>query len=873
MTISMSTLVQIQVFGILLLYLFMTVCIPAAIFGVQMRDKYSFTYRFFAYFVTGNIFIVTLTYILALAKLNNGFAYWFFTILLCVLLYGKTHGIKLKDAFERTVYSTQVVATGAIGPKTLVHNILKNIGFQFRAAGRWIVRVIFKNIIEWICLLAALTFVGYRFAANFITNWGWMTSDMPVHAFWVNSIANGKVFVSGIYPFGYHCLLYYFYQMFGIDSYVMLRVFGFSIVMLIILGTYGFMHYLCKSRFLPIITIVAWMGLNIWEPDNFTRYYSSLPQEFGMIFLFPSFIFVFEFFRQQRKLPKEKGMWKKWDESKRSLVFFAFGFSLALSGHFYITIVQGFLIIGIVIAFFWDLFKPRYFVPIMLSGFLALFLSIAPMLYAGLVLKTPLEGSLRWGMSVMKGTVDDPDSGSADKAKEKKEKKQKKSEKEANFDTDGDMVADAYVEDLASVGNVVEVNTSDGRVFYMSMSETDTAMTDNVDAMGDKDDKSESQKGESSAGVSDSSSSGSGAGNAAPAAQTKPKKTSKIQKIVQKFKNLPRTFIFVREATDKRMQGSLLSPASKDVGVFEDLNYWIWVAMVVCAGVGLLCVLGDSVYGRAMIAFAIFAGLCMAMTISDNLGIPQLIESYRARIFATQAYCMLVVFAVDACLAITLGWFKRTTIPINFAGLLVLGGFVYICYTHNAYILEPYYYNALETNGAITCITNIIENNAPQTYTIVSANDEIHMIELHGFHYELGRMLTDIEKVSSYSKITIPTEKIYFFIEKVPIDYGSDYEGSGQAVSAIGAAKPLPDTNYSSAYQRENRWILMSKMYYWAKAFQQQYPNEMYVFYEDDQFICYCLNQDPYCLFNLSLYYGFNKKEVIDLKSILSGEN
>ena len=856
---SMSTVVQIQVFGILALYLFLTVSVPAAIFGVKLRDKYSFTYRFFAYFVTGNIFVVTLTYILALLHINSRFAYWFFTVFLCAIFYAKFHGIKFGDAFEHTVYQTQVIATGAIGPKTLVHNILWSIGRKIRLALRWIVQVILKNIVEWICLLAALVFVGYRFGANFLTNWGWMTSDMPVHAFWVNSIANGKVFVSGIYPFGYHCLLYYFYQMFGIDAYVMLRVFGFSIVMMIILGTYGFMHYLCKSRFLPIITIVAWMGLNIWNSDNFTRYYSSLPQEFGMIFLFPSFIFVFEFFRQQRKLPKEKGMWKKWDESKMSLLFFAFGFSLALSGHFYITIVQGFLIIGIVIAFFWDLFKPRYFVPIMLSGLFALFLSIAPMLYAGLVLKTPLEGSLKWGMSVMKGTADNPE---PDAAKDNGKKADTADSGEFNFDSDGDEIPDMYVDNLTVGAHVVQVLTPDGRIFYMDLSQTDTAKTDNVDAM--------INNNNSASDSLDISSDNSNTEVNVPKQPSKGKMA--VRRIVDTIKRLPRTFIFVKEATDKRMQVSLLGPDAEAVGVFDDLNQWVWIAMAVCAGVGLLCVLGDSVYGRAMIAFTIFAGLCMAMTIADNLGIPQLIEAYRSRIFATQAYCMLACFAIDTCLAITLGWFKKTTIPINTAGLLVLGGFAYICFMRNAYV-EPYYYEGLETNGAITCITNIIENNAPQTYTIVSANDEIHMIELHGYHYELGRMLSDIEKVSSYSKITIPTEKVYFFIEKVPIDYGEGYEGSGQAVSAIGAAKPLPDTAYSSAYQKEKRWIVMSKMYYWAKAFQQQYPNEMYVFYEDDQFMCYCLNQDPYCLFNLSLYYGFNKKENIDLKSILTGEN
>ena len=38
-------------------------------------------------------------------------------------------------------------------------------------------------------------------------------------------------------------------------------------------------------------------------------------------------------------------------------------------------------------------------------------------------------------------------------------------------------------------------------------------------------------------------------------------------------------------------------------------------------------------------------------------------------------------------------------------------------------------------NGALTCLTNIIKENKDETWTIVSANDELQMGLDHGWHY------------------------------------------------------------------------------------------------------------------------------------------
>jgi hypothetical protein len=47
-------------------------------------------------------------------------------------------------------------------------------------------------------------------------------------------------------------------------------------------------------------------------------------------------------------------------------------------------------------------------------------------------------------------------------------------------------------------------------------------------------------------------------------------------------------------------------------------------------------------------------------------------------------------------------------------------------------------------------------------------------------------------------------------------------------------------------------------MYYWAQAFDKLYPNEFRVYYEDDEFVCYYIEQNVYDLYNLAIDYGYN---------------
>ena len=163
-------------------------------------------------------------------------------------------------------------------------------------------------------------------------------------------------------------------------------------------------------------------------------------------------------------------------------------------------------------------------------------------------------------------------------------------------------------------------------------------------------------------------------------------------------------------------------------------------------------------------------------------------------------------------------------------------------------------------NEAILCTTNILNDNKGQNnkWTIVSANDELRMIEKYGRHSETIEFLEDMEHWNITKEVTIPTGKVYFYIEKKPLNYANGYGGKIPEVSEEEAAKELPENSGINAYNGPDRAVTMSRMYYWAQKFKQLYPNELKVYYENERFVCYYIEQNEYSLYNFAIDYGYN---------------
>ena len=147
-------------------------------------------------------------------------------------------------------------------------------------------------------------------------------------------------------------------------------------------------------------------------------------------------------------------------------------------------------------------------------------------------------------------------------------------------------------------------------------------------------------------------------------------------------------------------------------------------------------------------------------------------------------------------------------------------------------------------------------------WTIVTSTNSLQLILDRGWHTEVCTFLGDMHELEEDTTVTIPTKYVFFYIEKYPIQYGvansvsEDFLNLGY-ISEEDAAMPAIYKG-SGAYGVDNRKILESKFFYWAKAFESKYPQEFQIYYENETFICYRLIQNEYNLYNFAINYKYN---------------
>ena len=284
------------------------------------------------------------------------------------------------------------------------------------------------------------------------------------------------------------------------------------------------------------------------------------------------------------------------------------------------------------------------------------------------------------------------------------------------------------------------------------------------------------------------------------------------------------------------------------------LLYGIGVALVI--GLILRFVI-EPMRGAGLFSIVCAEIILGLVLVSGSLGWPMLMEPYRTSVYFAYLIPVVLVMTLDGAVNILL--LARLPKIQQMIGL-ILAVLVIICSTRFDWMRKSFGGGRLEMNEAILCTTNILKDNKEQnhTWTIVSANDELRMIEEYGRHTETIEFLEDMEHWNPTKEVTIPTEKVYFYIEKKPLNYANGYGGKVPPVSEEQAEQELPKNSGLSAYNGPRRSVTMSRMYYWAQKFMELYPNEMKVYYENDRFVCYYIEQNVYRLYNFAIDYGYN---------------
>jgi len=302
-----------------------------------------------------------------------------------------------------------------------------------------------------------------------------------------------------------------------------------------------------------------------------------------------------------------------------------------------------------------------------------------------------------------------------------------------------------------------------------------------------------------------------------------------------------------------------------DKFVFSDVRFvWLFIAVIVL----VLVLWGVQIYQKRVtdstlefLSQMIYLLIILLETVLYAWDILIIVEPRRMGIFV--AYMLPVVIAIPFEVLHLIKQDKKYWGYLsNGVAIVSLTSAVYfICAANQVKTLPDIYY--FQTSGAMRATCDIIRHCEDETWTIVSSVNETALTYNKGYHYELYDFLMEMEEYEKGTELYIPTEYVFFYVEKMPIQkYGYSFAVDDEilrkreCVSKEAALESLGN-EYSNVndFYKNKRMQLMSRMYYWAQTYQQYFPDEMTIFYEDEELVVYCLKQNTYALNNLAINY------------------
>ncbi|MEE8716196.1 MAG: hypothetical protein SOI26_02065 [Coriobacteriales bacterium] len=726
------------------------------------------------------------------------------------------------------------VAARTYHARQAIDGLWRRVRSGLRACGASIAR----RPLSWMLAAVGFVWIAYVCVPQALQGYGYGASDTVVHNYWINGLIDNDPFVAGVYPMGFHCVIYFLHELTGIPVYVYLRLIGVVMMFELVGVLFATLRLACRSAFAPFVGVVAFVGVDLVTPlvgsggtDLYWRILAGLPQEYSMMFILPAAWFAISYLRDRsargdrgrRTLGPDGNPLGPRDWARRALrldlpattwklVGFSCSLALTVSIHFYSTIILALVLAGVVVSYLLTVLRPRVLGAALAASALGLALAVWPMAVA-LAGGTPLQGSLSWGLQVMSSSSASADSGQT-----------------ADSASDG---ADGSAGALAP-----------------GLSASDGASSARPATLGDG-----AGDGASGATVALASSTTTGVTGAQAV------RSVAGGDLLESLRGTARQVANTLTAGASVLSVYLMSYCYAKMGFGVAHAVPATVALLLGVGVLMLAFKRQRDAGHAAIACSVAMLVMLAALISDILGLPRLMNSDRMGMFIVYLMPTVPALLVDVAAGLVAGWFKGhaaldvASLAIGFA--LSLAGLV-------AYgPMPPVSVDKQEYNGNIVCLTAIMRQLDPGSWTIVSANDELRMSEDYGYHTEIADLLAaneygldddgDIEtRLEPYQ---IPTQHVFFFCEKY-VTYS--VQGQGAWVSPQAACAALPDTKDIGVYKDQKRLVEMARMFYWLQELRRRYPLEVHVFYEDDEFVCYELDQPASSPLNLAFDYGYN---------------
>lgn len=778
---------------VLITYIALMYIWPSVVFRKYLAPK-SRTYRF-AFCSTVQIVIVnTVVLFLGLVHILNRWTMIlvFYGALLFSLLW------KRKFSGEG-IHQIRQVLVGTRGVKLFLIQIFGSIGRKIKRCVRGLWKKAKGHRVEYISLLIVVIFGMMYFSYAAFAEPSYGTSDMYVHHSWIYALQEGQIFSDGIYPEGMHCFIYAMNALFGVSVYSYMHFLAGIYVSTLLISAYCFFKEIMRSRYTGILILAAFLTLDLVSFDaiaSMARLQWTLPQEFGLFTMFLGALYLVRYLRGERAVRKENGKrkWIVWDEN---LLIFVLAVAGSIVTHFYVTIMAFFLCVPFVLVGIRRLFHHGNFRSLFSAVIIGILIAAIPM-GAAYATGIPFQGSIDWALNIIKGS----------------------NELESNTEIDTESTE-------GKENGAEHINAS-----TQSANHTFNSQSGNVN-------KNVFVKEEMS---------------------MKEKISKKASEIGFRLKN----------AASQIYENAY-------VHLYGDRAKWIVLFTLIGAGIGVVCFLITSIISRQIVLDG-YLGITLVTIVfmvaysPNTVGLPSLVDC--TRLCSSEQIFIIAMMLIPIDLFLSVIQFTRGRVILPCLTLLGIGG---IYYGANYFgVFHGYMYISMTRYSEAVEITNEVNHKFPKhDYTIVSPTDDLYQVIEYGRHEEIMTLLQEMR----YGTYSIPTKYLFFFVEKEPMLYAQYHFVTGPEWLAKAKYAPLSPSSITSEGQQvihsdvskkaaneelmsfsllsdtykdyTSRNIVESKMYYWCENLMKEFPSEMNVYYEDDQFICYIARQNTHRLMNL----------------------
>lgn len=815
-------------------YMFIMFIWPSVVLRRFLRGR-SLTFRFGFCVTFQNVLINTVVLLLGLIHLLQPLMVQilFYTVFLCSLVRDVSWG-------EKQYKKLRYLIKGTYGIKKLFADIASLIGGKLRKAYHKFLLMMHGHWWEYGLLALVLTYGTIYFSYGAFQDYSYGFGDMYPHNAWIYGLSNGQVFSAGVYPEGMHCFLYALHTLFGIRIYSCLLFTAGVHILIFLLSAYLMFKEVFHWRYSPIIALMAFLTIDVVcinEIYSMSRLQWTLPQEFGLFtqFLCAAFLIRYLRFAGPARKP-EGGIMAIFFKSYRPIHLpgaaekppeytkdfwdenlLVFMLSLAASlAIHFYTTIMAFFLC---VAFV-PVAISKIFKPKRLRPLIAAAIcgfTIAVIPMTGaLASGIPFQGSIGWAMSVINGT---------------------------EGEGGGEVIIDE------SVGGEIT-----GNIFES--------------LKGNSDNSKESEENVENDGTIVSSD---------PYQSPDQPKLSFGERLKNRLSGLDTTLKDKLRTFYQEAYVTLYRPdRAKVIVAFTILAFAIWLVIrvfLMFIRIFLKRSESDPSYVDGYFSLTLSSVIFMAMYCASSLGLPSLIAG--SRLCSVSQVLILGVFMIplDVVFGIVLRHMPKKD-EMAASAICVAGIYLgaMITGTFHGYL----YYELTRYNDAVM-VTYSITNRMPQgSFTVVSTVDELYQLNQYGYHEEAINFVN----MSDDEKYTLPSQYIFIYVEKKPLEYAQSHFFTGpkwlawekypeyynsyvsQCPDITSSQISYEETGYyegkfadsSRVYaDLDQRTMLESKLYAWCMEFDRLYPNELHTYYENDHFVCYYIKQNALSLYSLGI--------------------